>query len=121
MPIAATVDAYIAAAPPGAQQRLVELRALYRRVIPQAEECISYGLPTYRLPNGAGRLHFGLAGNQYAVYGQVPAVIADELRAVGLRPGRGTVHFPLAQPVPAELITRLLEAQIAAQAAERGR
>src|SRR4051794_32269917 len=55
----ATVDEYIAAQPPDAQARLLELRAVVREAVPDATEVISYGMPTYTL--SGRRVHFAAA------------------------------------------------------------
>jgi uncharacterized protein YdhG (YjbR/CyaY superfamily) len=113
MPAFATVDDYIAAQPAEAQARLNELRAVVRAVAPDAAESISYGMPTYKL--SAARLYFGAARKHCAVYGYIPEPVAEELR--GLEIDKGTVRFPLDRPIPTALVTRLFQAQVAAQEA----
>jgi uncharacterized protein YdhG (YjbR/CyaY superfamily) len=117
MPIFATVDEYIDAQSAEAQPRLRELRATFRAAVPDAAEVISYGLPTYKFD--AGFVSFGAAKRHVAVYGSSTIVLAEELR--GFRQSKGTIRFPLDQPIPAELVRRLITATIAEKKAGRQR
>ena len=91
----ASVDDYIAAQPVEAQRRLRELRTIIREAAPDAAEVISYGMPTYKL--GRSRVHFGAAKQHCALYGV----------------GDGTVHFPLGQSIPRDLVSQLVLAKLA--------
>src|SRR5258708_16282177 len=111
MPTFATVDEYIAAQSPEAQPRLRELRAIFRAAIPEATEVISYGLPTYKLK--AGFVYFGAAKRHCAIYGSALDALAEELR--GYEISKGTLRFPLDQPIPRELVHKLAVATVAAK------
>ena len=113
MPTFATVDEYIDAQPAQAQQRLRELRAVFRAALPDAAEVISYGLPTYKF--GAGFVYFGAAKRHCAIYGSSTVALAEDLR--GFRQVKGTVRFPLDQPIPEVLVRKLLEATLAEKTA----
>jgi len=117
MPTFATVDEYIAAQSAEAQLRLRELRTIFRAALPDAAEVISYGLPTYKFD--AGFVYFGAAKRHCAIYGSSTVALAEELR--GLRQAKGTVRFALDQPIPAELVHRLLAATVAEKEAARKR
>jgi len=111
------VDEYIAAQSTAAQPRLRELRAIFRDVLPEATETISYDIPTYRFP--AGRVYFGAAKKHCAVYGAAAHLMPDELR--GYAQPKGTVRFPLDTPIPETLVRKLLEVTVAdRQAAQKG-
>jgi uncharacterized protein YdhG (YjbR/CyaY superfamily) len=99
-----TVDDYIAAQTPQAQARLRELRATIRAAVPQATEVMSYGMPTYEL--GGRRVHFAAAKRHCALYGSAIDRFANELRE--FRTLKGTVQFPLDQPIPEELVRKLV-------------
>ena len=105
----ATVDDYIAAQTPHAQERMREFRAVLREALPEAREVISYGLPTYKMPKGF--VSFGAAKNHCALYGPALQAFPDELRAY--RTSKGTVQFPLDRPIPADLVRRLVQAKFA--------
>lgn len=115
---ASSVDDYIAAQPAEAQVRLRELRAVIRDTIPEAREIISYGMPAYRLPVGVVT-YFGAAKNHCALYGLVPEGFADELS--GYERSKGAVRFPLDQPIPADLVRRMVLARVADREATRKR
>jgi uncharacterized protein YdhG (YjbR/CyaY superfamily) len=117
MPTFATVDEYIAAQSAEAQPRLRELRTIIRAAVPEAEEVISYGMPTYKF--GAGSVYFGAAKHHCALYGSAMGAFAEELR--GFETSKGTVRFPLDQPIPADLVHKLVVAKAAGQEVDRKR
>jgi uncharacterized protein YdhG (YjbR/CyaY superfamily) len=106
----ATVDEYIAAQPAEAQARLRELRGIIRETVPGASESISYGMPTFAL--GGRRVHIAAAKRHCALYGAALDAFPDELR--GYKTLRGTVQFPLDQPVPRDLVRKLVAARFGA-------
>lgn len=112
------VDAYIAAQPEAARPVLERVRTIIRQTAPAVEELISYQIPAFRLD---GEYVTYLAGfkRHYSLY----PVSARLLEALGdeLAPylaGKGTMRFALADPVPEELIGRIVEVR-AAEAVER--
>jgi uncharacterized protein YdhG (YjbR/CyaY superfamily) len=111
MPTFATVDEYIAAQSAAAQPRLRELRAIIRAAVPDAVEVISYGMPTYQFR--VGSVYFGAAKRHCALYGSAMDAFADELR--GFKTAKGTVRFPLDQPIPRELVHKLVTTKAARQ------
>jgi uncharacterized protein YdhG (YjbR/CyaY superfamily) len=111
MPPVATIDEYIAAQSAAAQPRLRELRAIIRGIIPDARETISYGVPTFKF--ASGRVYFGAAKRHCALYGMAMDAFADELRAYDT--SKGTLRFPLDEPIPEDLVRRLIEATVAAR------
>ena len=108
-----SIDEYIAAQPPVAQDRLRELRAIVRTAIPDAEEVVSYGMPTYRFPGG--RVYFGAARRHVAIYGFAIHAFADELR--DYTTSKGTVRFPLDRPIPGDLVRAMTLATLAEKGA----
>jgi uncharacterized protein YdhG (YjbR/CyaY superfamily) len=107
----ASVDDYINAQSAAVQPRLHELRAIVRAALPDADEAISYGIPTYKL--GGRFVSFGAAKRHCALYGSAMDAFADELRGFGT--SKGTVRFPLNQPVPEALVRKLVRAKFDAQ------
>jgi uncharacterized protein YdhG (YjbR/CyaY superfamily) len=112
-----SVDEYIAAQPEVAQGALQRLRSIIRKAMPAAEEVISYQIPAYRLHGGvviyfAGwREHYSL----YPLNDPLLAAFKEELASYKL--SKGTIRFPLSEPVPVKLIGRLARFR-ARQAAE---
>jgi uncharacterized protein YdhG (YjbR/CyaY superfamily) len=108
---AGSVDEYIAGFPPEARSALEELRALVRKAAPGVSERISYGIPTFDL---AEKYLVYIAGwtkhvSIYPVTAGVEAALGDELAPY--RKGKGTLQFPLGQPLPTSLIRRVVEAR----------
>ncbi len=118
-PVANLVDAYIAKQPDEAQAVLHRVRRIIRRVLPQAEETISYQIPTYKLDGqyvvyfAAWKQHWSL----YPVTEPVRARLTSELASYEL--SKGTVRFPLADPVPAKLVERIVKELARAAGARR--
>ena len=103
---AATVDAYIAESSPAAQPALRRIREIVRRAAPDAEEIISYRMPAFR-------------GNRIVVYfaafknhiGLFPPIEGDARLAealAGYRGPKGNLRFPLNEPMPYNLIERVV-------------
>jgi uncharacterized protein YdhG (YjbR/CyaY superfamily) len=107
MPEFATVDDYIAAQSAAAQPRLYELRDAIRSAVPEATELISYGMPTYKLR--VSFVSFGAARRHCALYGSAMDAFPDEL--CDYDTSKGTVRFPLDQPIPHELVRKLVIAK----------
>ncbi|QEE30451.1 DUF1801 domain-containing protein [Terriglobus albidus] len=102
-----SVDEYIAAQPEAVRPKLEQVRSAIRTTVPEAMEGIGYGMPGYKL-HGKAMLYFaGFKGHYslFAASGTFFAVIGDELKGYELR--KGTIHFPLDQPVPVKLIRRI--------------
>lgn len=103
----ASVDAYIAAQPEEARNTLVGVRSAIRKGAPDAEESISYKIPAYKV-NGRVLLYFAGWKRHYSLYPADVALVAefqDELASYEVE--KGTIRFPLGQPVPAKLIERM--------------
>jgi uncharacterized protein YdhG (YjbR/CyaY superfamily) len=108
---AKTIDAYLAAVGPDKRAALEQLRRTIQAASPKAEECISYGIPAFRL-DGKILLWFGAATNHCALYpGAVIEELAEELEAY--ETGKGTVRFQPDHPLPATLVRKLLKARLA--------
>ena len=106
-PTAATIDDYVAGFLPETRTVLEELRGLIRTEAPDADETISYAIPTFDL-NGKHLCHFAAFKNHLSFYptGSGADAFADELKAY--KGGRGTVQFPYGKPLPADLIRRMV-------------
>lgn len=102
-----SVDEYIDAQPPQAQDALKRVRAAIRRALPRADEVISYNMPTYKL-EGTTLLHFAGWKTHVALYASSKTILTKferELRPYEIE--KGTIRFPLSEPVPENLIERI--------------
>jgi uncharacterized protein YdhG (YjbR/CyaY superfamily) len=103
-----SIDEYIAGFPPETQAALEELRALIKARAPGATETISYAIPTFDL-NGKHLVHFAGYARHVGLY---PAPSGLDAFKEDLKPykvGKGSVQFPLDQPLPTDLIRRIVE------------
>ena len=112
-----SVDEYIAGQPEAVRPKLEQVRAAIRRAVPEAVEGIGYRMPGYKL-HGKPMLYFAGFKEHYSLFaasGTFFAALEDELRGYELRKGR--VHFPLTEPVPVKLISRIAKLRAAGIAA----
>jgi uncharacterized protein YdhG (YjbR/CyaY superfamily) len=115
-----SVDDYIATHSAGVQSILRRVRSTIRTAVPDAEEVISYQIPAYKLPEGPV-LYFAGWKQHYSIYPATDSVVAafkDELAPYKV--SKGTIRFPLSQPVPMRLIARIAKFR-AKEAATRAR
>ncbi len=102
-----SVDEYIASQPQAVQGVLMRVRSAIRKAVPGAEEVISYKIPAYKL-DGDPVLYFAGWKQHYSLYpatGHVVAAFKDDLAPYEV--SKGTIRFPLSQPVPVRLIERI--------------
>lgn len=111
------VDQYIAGFPAQVQQLLKEMRKLILKTAPDAAECISYGMPAYKL-NGKPLVYFAGYKNHIGFYATPSghSEFAKELAAY--KQGKGSVQFPVSNPLPVNLIRRIIEFRIAENKAQ---
>ena len=109
-----THDSYLAALPEDKRAALERLRRAIRAAVPQAEECISYGVPAFRL-KGRFLVAYGAAKNHCAFYpGAIVESLQDELAEY--ETSKGTIRFPAEKPLPAALVKRLVRGQMTRKA-----
>lgn len=102
-----SVDDYLASQSEAVRGVLERVQSTLRKALPGAEEAISYNIPTYKL-NGRPVIYFAGWKQHYSIYpasGQVKAAFKDELERYEL--SKGTIRFPLSEPVPVRLIARV--------------
>lgn len=104
------IDSYIAGFPQDVQVILQELRAVIKQAAPQAEEAISYQIPTFRLKGNL--VHFAAFKNHIGFYPTSSGIekFKNELSAYEL--ARGTVRFPLDRPLPLGLISKIVKFRV---------
>ena len=102
-----SVDDYIASQPEATRGILGRVRSTIRKAVPEAREIISYKMPTYTL-HGRRLLYFAVWKRHYSIYAateQVVAAFQSELASYEV--DKGTIRFPLSEPVPVKLIGRI--------------
>ena len=113
-----SVDEYIATLPGDVQPVLERVRSTIRKAMPGAEEMISYQIPAYKLHGGAV-IYFAGWKKHYSLYPATDRVLEafkDDLASYEV--SKGTIRFPLAQPVPVKLIDGIAKLR-AKEAAEQ--
>lgn len=106
-----TVDDYIAQYPAPAQEMLQVLRTIIRVEAPDAIEKIAYDMPSYRL-NG-NLVHFAAFTRHVRLYGALPADPAIRERLNPYLSGKGTLQFPLGEPMPLAELRRAIRLRVA--------
>ena len=108
-----TIDEYLAGVDADHRDALQKLRETIHAVAPKAEECISYGIPAFRL-NGHSLVFFGAWANHCAFYpGSFKTLkkFRNELRT--FQTSKGTLRFSPDKPMPVALVKKLLKARLA--------
>jgi uncharacterized protein YdhG (YjbR/CyaY superfamily) len=107
---AGSIDEYIAEFPPETRKALEELRALIRASAPDATESISYAIPTFDL-NGH-LVHFAGYEKHIGFYPTGRGIEAFKEELDAHKSGKGSVQFPLGQPIPRDLVRRIVEFRV---------
>jgi len=105
------IDAYIAEFPPETQKLLEEVRAIIRKAAPEATETISYAIPTFDL-NGHHLVHFAGFKKHIGFYPVPSGMEAFKEELAPYKQGKGSAQFPLGQPLPTDLIRRIVEFRV---------
>ncbi len=108
---AQNIDEYIARFPKKTQEYLTKIRLTIKRLVPEAEERISYQIPAFNL-NGKYLIYFAGFHKHVSMY---PAPRGSENFQEELshyKGGKGTVQFPLDRPLPVDLIKRIIKFKI---------
>ena len=108
-----TIDEYLAGVNASHRDILGKLRQTIHDVAPNAEECISYGIPAFRL-NGRALVFFGAWANHCAFYPGSSATLKkfrNEVR--NFQVSKGTIRFLPGKPLPVRLVRKLVKARIA--------
>ncbi|MCB0522734.1 MAG: DUF1801 domain-containing protein [Lewinellaceae bacterium] len=103
-----SIEQYIAGFPVDVQNTLQQVRATIRAAAPGATEDIRYGIPTFRL-NGKNLVHFAAFKNHIGFYATPTGHQAFAGELSKYKQGKGSVQFPLDQPMPLELIGRIVQ------------
>jgi uncharacterized protein YdhG (YjbR/CyaY superfamily) len=106
----ATVDTYIAACPPEVRKVVRKLRAVIRKAAPGAEERISYGMPAFF--QGRVLVYFAAWKNHIGFYPTGSGIAAFERELKGYVHAKGSIQFPLDEPVPYDLVTKIVRFRV---------
>ena len=115
-------DEYISLFPPQVQLILQQLRQAIRDLVPEAEETISYGIPTFRLHGNL--VHYAAYKNHIGFYPGAAGIEIFKDKLARYKLSKGTVQFPIDEPIPFDLIREIVlfrvnQNQLKAQAKKR--
>lgn len=119
MPVWESTEQYIKAQPQKVQEVLRAMQQILREALPGAEECISYSMPALRITlepgpcGGRGKsvvlVYYAAAKQHLGFYPTAGPIEAFRKELAPYGTSRGAVRFPLDQPLPADLITRMAQ------------
>jgi uncharacterized protein YdhG (YjbR/CyaY superfamily) len=105
-----TVDEYLSTFPATTRRILQEVRQTIKKAAPQAEEVISYNMPAFKLH---GVLVYYAAYQKHIGFYPTPSAIkAFEKQLAQYQNSKGAVQFPIDQPMPVELITKIVQFRV---------
>ena len=102
-----SVDEYISAFSPEVQQKLQQVRSAIQKAAPEAEEKISWSLAAYKL-HGRDLIYFGGFKNHIGLYAAPTATLEFKDDITKYKTGKGSIQFPLSEPLPLYLIKRIV-------------
>ena len=102
-----TIDAYIQTFPKDVQTILQKVRKTIQKAAPDAVETISYQMPTFKL-NGKGLVYFAAYEKHIGFYPIPSGMKAFEKQLAPYKQGKGSVQFPIDQPIPYDLVRRIV-------------
>ena len=117
----ASVEAYLETLAPTAREVVEAMRGTARAAAPAADEVIAYDMPALRL-RGRFLVSYAAYRRHYSLFPWNPFVVA-EVGETALAPyiaGRGTIQFPATEPVPLDLVRRVVEARVRELEAKAG-
>jgi uncharacterized protein YdhG (YjbR/CyaY superfamily) len=112
-----TIEDYIAQYPGDVQRILKKLRQTIREAAPEAQEVISYRIPTFRL-NG-NLVHFGAFKDHIGFFPTSSARENFDKELSKYEGGRGTIKFPLDEPIPYDLVRKIVKFRVKENRSEK--
>ena len=101
-----TIDEYIKTFPEDVQSILEKMRQTIRKAAPEAEEAISYQIPTFKLNDNL--VHFAAFKNHIGFYPTPTGIEAFKKELSPYKGAKGSVQFPMEKPIPYDLVKKLL-------------
>ena len=107
------IDEYLNNVEPSKREALERIRSFAKKIVPDAEEAISYGMPTLKY-KGKPFLGFDARKNHIGIYpfsGQVIETLKGQLQGYGT--SSGAIRVPLDKPIPKSLLTEIIKTRLA--------
>ena len=112
-----TIDEYISTFPEDVQEVLQQLRQIIRQAAPDAEEAISYQMPTFKLHGNL--VHFAAFRNHIGFYPAPSGIEAFDQELAPYLVSKGSIRFPKDQPLPFDLVSRIVQHRVQENLAKR--
>lgn len=106
-----TVDEYIQGFPEDVQAILQQIRQIIRTTAPEAQESIAYGMPGYKL-GGKPLVYFAGYAKHIGFYATPTGHTQFNAKLARYKQGKGSVQFPLSEPLPLDLIREIVEFRV---------
>ncbi len=113
------IDSYITGFPENVQNILETIRATIKKATPEAQEGIAYGMPAFKL-NGKPLVYFGGYKNYIGFYATPTGHTKFEKELSRYKQGKGSVQFPLDEPMPLDLIAKIVKFRVQENLAKSG-
>lgn len=107
------IDDYVQQFPPATVALLEQVRSTIRSCAPDATEKISYGIPTFYLHGNL--VHFAGYKNHIGFYPGANGIATFQSELQGYKNAKGSVQFPLTEPLPLDLIARITKYRVEQQ------
>ena len=107
---AKNIDEYIAAFPVEVGKKLAEMRSAVRKAAPEAEEAMAYAIPTFKLHGNL--VHFAAFDHHIGFYPTPGGIIAFKKELSRYQSAKGSVQFPLDEPLPLTLVTKIVKFRV---------
>lgn len=101
-----SIDEYIGTFSPAVQELLQAIRTTIRKHAPEAKETISYGMPTFKSTENL--VHFAAYDHHIGFYPTASGIQAFQTEISKYKWAKGSVQFPLSEPIPFDLIERMV-------------
>jgi uncharacterized protein YdhG (YjbR/CyaY superfamily) len=115
----AEVDKYINSFPEETQTILKKIRKMIADIIPQADQVISYGVPTFKI-NGKYVIYFAGYKNHISLYPASDELVENVKDAEKYRVSKGTLKFKLSEPIPYDLIEKVVKFKVKERSENQG-
>lgn len=100
------IEQYYSQFPPKYQEKMRQLHHLVKETVPEAAEVISYGMPAFKL-NGRPLIYYAANKNHLGFYPAGTSTV-ETFKNAGYEVTKGSVHFPWDQPLPLDLLTKMI-------------
>ncbi len=100
------ISEYIKKFPINVQEILKGMQDTIKSVAPEAQECISYGMPTFKL-NGKNLVHFAGYKSHIGFYPTPSAIQKFQAELRSFKSSKGAIQFPINRPIPFDLVKRI--------------